>query len=838
MSKVFLSHSSFDKEYVRPIADLFGKDRCIFDEATFEVGMKNIDEIFDNMENTDIFVYFISDYSLNSDWVKIELNSAEEKIHLSSQKLQQIFPIIIDSKIKYSDDRIVDFVKKGFSSYNLRHIKNYKLAYKKIVNQLIYIQMSKDSKFAEKKNLFYGRDIEIKKFKERYDDSLRKPMKCLIVSGIEAIGRRSFVQEVLKSAKIIKPYYFPATISLSRNETIEDLIIKISDLGFGSYSIEDITSISSIESKIQLLSELLSEVQIYNEHIVIYDDRCIIDVDRHVKYWFEHALKKVKNEVVISIASNIKLDYMKYRRQDDFFFIDLSALEKSECSGLLRAYSELECVHLEREDINFIQGSLTGYPPQIIYCVDLIKAYDVEYVKNKPHKIVEYSSEKASEVLNVVIEKDKKDISYGFLSFLSVYDTVPVKVIYDIFKINPLYEDILRRFTTLTIVRYMGASNEYVKVNSVIQDYIQRNKYSLPNDILNYLKESIKEFNKNINNDQYTDFIDFSELSYYIKENLKNDEYVPEKFLYSTIFLRSIVELYNDKKTDKVISIIKGLKNNGTFEMYDYAAQRQIQYYYCLALARKHSQEFDIQVDFFKENNNYVNYNFLKGFNYRISGKLENAENSFRNVLSKNGNHYRAKRELVTVYRLLDQYDTAYDLAQYNYKNDPENIYQMQAYFDCLVRKVSLSISENQDLQKILTTINSLHSNKDLEIYYQMNALYEVYLNKNKNKALAILRDGIKNFNTSIYLTKELFDINEKYHDLDGMKEALELLSSAIKDGRSGFESLIVFRQAVYDAHNGKSRVSIEISLNRNNILLSNMKEHILNKVDSIISKR
>lgn len=40
--------------------------------------------------------------------------------------------------------------------------------------------------------------------------------------------------------------------------------------------------------------------------------------------------------------------------------------------------------------------------------------------------------------------------------FLSVYYTVPVKVIYDIFKINPLYEDILRRFTTLTIVRYMG----------------------------------------------------------------------------------------------------------------------------------------------------------------------------------------------------------------------------------------------------------------------------------------------------------------------------------------------------------------------------------------------
>lgn len=32
MEKIFLSHSSSDKDYVRPIFEYFGGDRCIFDE--------------------------------------------------------------------------------------------------------------------------------------------------------------------------------------------------------------------------------------------------------------------------------------------------------------------------------------------------------------------------------------------------------------------------------------------------------------------------------------------------------------------------------------------------------------------------------------------------------------------------------------------------------------------------------------------------------------------------------------------------------------------------------------------------------------------------------------
>lgn len=73
MNKVFLSHSSSDKEYVEYIADKFGKDIAIYDNYSFEYGLKTFDEILKSLDVTDLFVIFISNAALESEWVKKEL---------------------------------------------------------------------------------------------------------------------------------------------------------------------------------------------------------------------------------------------------------------------------------------------------------------------------------------------------------------------------------------------------------------------------------------------------------------------------------------------------------------------------------------------------------------------------------------------------------------------------------------------------------------------------------------------------------------------------------------------------------------------------------------------
>ena len=184
--KIFLSHSSFDKPYVAYIAEFFGKDRCIYDEMCFEAGMKNLEEILHYLQRTGIFVCFISEHSLESDWVKRELFELN-LLNGKGGQLSQIFPIIIDESIQHSDPRIPEFMRKGYDSYNLRYIKSNRIACKKIqaqyLKQIFDLNPNKKSAYF----LFYGRDQEIRSLKTGYDSG--QPIKCIVASGIEGIGQ-------------------------------------------------------------------------------------------------------------------------------------------------------------------------------------------------------------------------------------------------------------------------------------------------------------------------------------------------------------------------------------------------------------------------------------------------------------------------------------------------------------------------------------------------------------------------------------------------------------------------------------------------------------------------
>ena len=60
MSRVFLSHSSKQKGYVEIVARKLGESRVVYDKWTFEAGNKTLDEIYKWLDNTGLFVFFIS----------------------------------------------------------------------------------------------------------------------------------------------------------------------------------------------------------------------------------------------------------------------------------------------------------------------------------------------------------------------------------------------------------------------------------------------------------------------------------------------------------------------------------------------------------------------------------------------------------------------------------------------------------------------------------------------------------------------------------------------------------------------------------------------------------
>jgi len=73
---IFISHNSKDKPLIEPIAnhlaDTFGRENVFYDSWSIQPGDDILDKMDDGLEKADIFFFFMSPNSLESNMVKIE----------------------------------------------------------------------------------------------------------------------------------------------------------------------------------------------------------------------------------------------------------------------------------------------------------------------------------------------------------------------------------------------------------------------------------------------------------------------------------------------------------------------------------------------------------------------------------------------------------------------------------------------------------------------------------------------------------------------------------------------------------------------------------------------
>ncbi|MEA5151346.1 MAG: toll/interleukin-1 receptor domain-containing protein [Oscillospiraceae bacterium] len=806
MNKIFLSHSSKDKPYVSYIAECFGKDNCVYDQMCFEAGMKNLDEIFRGIDHTGIFVVFLSNNSLDSDWVQKELSIADERLNHDVRKLSQILPIIIDPSITHNDSRIPSFIKNGFGSYNLRVIASNVVAYRKIKAQQVKYLMENHLLQPDMMECFYGRDEEIASFKKAFDAG--DGIKCVVANGFPGIGRKAYLLQCLRNTKIIEEYYTPPTISLNGLESIEDLIIKLSEIGFGDNTLETVATLVGIDSKIDILKNVFQDIQNYQEQVIIYDDNCLINRRGEIVYWFTRALQAIRPEVTFVIASSNAIGMYALRANPSVFSQPLTSLPYTEWMGLMRVYGKKLGVELSLEDRSYFKDILTGYPPQVRYCVERIKDTSITEVKDSSYRIIERFSPKVTEMLESAIPKELHEDGYGLLSFISSYGIVPTDLLVAVLKAKDSYRDLFSLFKTLTICRYLGISNEYVEVNPVISDYIQRGRFDLPDDIREILSERLSAFNALIEVADRTKAEDFENLKYYLKANIIAGKSIPERFMYSTLYLSSIYDLYNHQKYTQVINLVQKLKDTNAFSRYDVPVQIRIQGYYCRSLARETNAKFYEEVEFFhhgddKDDDN--EYNFLRGFMFRHNSEYGKALERYRRVLDKQPRHRSAMREIVIVYRGLEDYESAYEYAKTNYLRDPENLYQIQPFFEILVRKpeTERTDTENQYIDEMLKTTDRISAAKPNTTYYEILGQYAAYIEKDKNRSIALLTEGVKKFPDSSYVVKSLFDCSELFGDMTNMSLAITHMETLTSDNKATKIAYDI-RMALYNAHQRK----------------------------------
>lgn len=764
--RIFLSHSSKDKavycdNVAKKLVERLGADSVVYDAVTFEAGEKAINEIDRTLAVTDLFVIMLSSTAVESHWVKHELSQAHNK--LKDNTLNRIYPIIIDPTLKFSDERIPDWLKE----YNLKYIARPSKAARLIVERAKDVNWSLHPISKVRSTIFVGRNDLIDDFEVRIDDFDLPPLNAFVVSGLPNIGRKSLARQCFIKGTIIPPYYDFPTISLSYQESIEDFILKISDLGFSDECNLASLSLMTIEKKIAFAANLGKEIAKISEIVLIKDDGCIVDYRGNIADWFKEILTKhgSLDRIVYVIITKYKMNFESVRNLQIVSYLNVPELNQQERKGLLRRLAEANQLDISRQQMEEISSYLTGYPAQVNYAIEIIKQKGYPFLVRNFKLLSDYNEQEVSSIL----EKHQQNPKVmQILALVARYDAISIEMLYRIFEDTPEYCECYDALYQESFFELEGVNKEYVRLNEVIRNYVSRSGASpLPAHI-----QKAKKIFEQIFRDSASSWYNSNDFLLAVRESVTHGREVNPEYIIPSVYLKSMADLYSDMHYENVVKLAKRAQENSLNT--DGKIMYEIHYLLCSALAKLKSRDFLSEVQKLENDDR----KFLTAFYYRQIGQNDRALRTLNDLLRKRPELSKAKREKVLVLKNLQQFEEATGLAKENYYQYTDNPYHIQAYFDCLINTYNVH-TNNELLSELLEKLRRIRSEKAQSMYERCNALYLAYVERDYDAAITEIDFAVREFpKDRKYALAVKFDIARLFNRTDEMQNAIDQLET------------------------------------------------------------
>lgn len=744
MNRIFLSHSSMQKESVKKLAETVGQDRCIVDCYDFRAGEELEEEIIRKINQSGIFCLLISDSALSSDWVTKEVQYVREKVE-SGKILFRAF--IIDSKVTPSDSRISPWIK----NYLLHTIPSPIIMGRVLSDNLRELDYNNYPSLRMRDSLFIGRGQALSNLETEH--VLKSGVKAIVVSGIPHVGRKRFSLQYLRKVTNDDRLNF-CIISLERGKSIEDLALFINDFVelYTKDVLLEIVVSEQISKKRDCVIKLINKLYDYHQTLLISDDFCIIQRDGHVVDWFREILKspELQSHAGIYIISKVGVNYKDVETLP-IVQQPLLPLDSRDIQAIVKAYSGEQGLVIPNADIITIASSVKGFPSFVYPIIDSWVKHN-RYVAFEKMRDLEKGVADLLEYIVEILNDSKNENKVQLLLLLAHFELISIRQLRELYDADDL-EKMLDEFQELSILEYFGFSREYVRIHSVVADFLRRSKrLSLSKEFIEKISKRASEVVKEIETPEYEE--DITTYIYGVKQMLKDGistEKDVSRYMIPSLALNVIVEEYEAKNYPGVLTLcdrmLSGTKN------YDEHIERSIRYWQCLALCRGKDKKLFDAVSYFK---GHYTFHFLMGFYYRMQELWEKAENEYDAALkmtSENSDNKKLKQELVLVRIKRGDYPGALLLAEENYKTQRFNPFFIEAYFRCLVKD---PYSDPILLKRLISDMEKSQDKNHTEIANTMKAEYAYYFDNDFWKAVKILQDTIEKYPGMQY-TREVF---------------------------------------------------------------------------------
>ena len=716
MPRAFLSHSSKDKPIVGRVFKELTAASSHYDEKTFEDGVGILENILRALTKSDVFVLFVSQHSIASDWVQKEIAAAEPLF--KNYGIKHVLVYILD-------DAAVDKLPAWLTAQVYSKQSNPKLIANKIRSTLLDIGLSS----GEIPDFFLGRDDEAKELKSALTLPAEASPRAIFASGADGIGRRTLVKRSLTDAFPWIPKICPEVI-LPDYSDIDDFYRRIIP------EIEDLTilefddklkefSTKSPEEKASTIAQALADLCAKKSFIYVAANGAFLSEDGYLQPWLASIVARLKapNYPPIALISRRALPAAHRFAVDGLLNKRLQSISREDSKKLLSQWLKWYEQNFTSEQLNSLVPYVEGHPKSIQLAAQYIKEYKLDEFLRNPIDFRAIFSERAFALIQHAKPNDA-DIrllalfrDYEFLSLDDVLSVVTGIVA------DELVQKSLMKLEDFGLIE---RHSSYYRIAPYLIAYIER--YPWPPEVAEFRKLCNKRF-LDISVEYVTeDRLQISTIDATVLASLRDQSGAksPEwlkRFIYPSHLLRVAKELYDARHHDAALALCKKILE-GNWALSPEATVEANRLLGITAIRLHEDDDFKTSLAGLRGINLQSarrNEHYLLGFNARYWGRIDDAERHYRDALREDGErNISILRELATVCDAQGQLDEAERFARKALEIAPSNQYVIDEMLNILQSKsLNGATVDQEEIRHLLLRLEE--TNSESKSFYESN---------------------------------------------------------------------------------------------------------------------
>ena len=419
MEKAFLCHSSADKAYVDRVAKRLGRAKVVFDVMTFREGHDFRSEIQAGLDQSALFVCFASCASLDSTWCRYELDEAHFRTVRGDIRGQ--LAIITDSRITYSD--LPRWMQRLRAVIHTRAVQAAREIERELFALLPTSLVTKP---------FVGRQSLQAEFVERIAVGMESSPRVFVLSGLEGIGRRSYLERALRDnlGLTLGPYRVVDTTS-----ALEDLYVWLLDETGDVMTREQLAAEIAAYRKLapaQQADEVVDRLQVICEGRFvpcILDRGGVLDEDGTFRDPYSTILQSFidrGDDSYLALLDTRAPYTAEYRYADRILQQRVEPLKPLEARMLLQHLMRREGISVGDGALRELEPYVAGYPPAVYFAARQARTYGLSTTLADKSLLVDF---KARRFTRFLVDLQLTEAEWDLLSYLAAEQSVPLPAV-------------------------------------------------------------------------------------------------------------------------------------------------------------------------------------------------------------------------------------------------------------------------------------------------------------------------------------------------------------------------------------------------------------------------